>query len=415
MGPSAARAQVFGALGTRGEGPGFKVGHSLVLHPGFALIAGHDSNILYSNAADPDVMGPYIALRPMLDLATRPPDRGGNAPHTLDFRLHIGGSFRFYMTGDQQFNKQHITEDLDASLLLTLFPFGNWVFDIYDNYGRLSTPPYFRILRPGNVNTDRNDLGLRLRWRPGGRRLEVSLQYQFGLYAFEPDPVSSLFADKNYLSNDIQLRISWKFFPKTSIYLNFQETIYTYFNRGQATPADNYPFRAVFGLMGLITPKLTVNINAGYANGFYAYGPSPENATVLASGTWSPTLRTQLSLVYNHDFNVSLVGSYQDLDRIQLTLSQMIWRILGTLRVAWEERRYQGNLQPDGVVNGRTDDLLLLHLDFSFPIKPWLFVAVGDDVELNFSNCRFIINGAPSAVACDYKRNDFWGRLTVTY
>lgn len=413
--PSVASAQVAGAFGTRAEGPGFKIGDSFVIHPGLAVIGGYDSNMLYSNSEDPRIFGPYIALRPMLDLATLSPQRGGNTPRTLEFRLHLGAAVRFLITGDQQFNKDHIGADIDAGTLLTLFPMGKWTFDLYDNYTRLSSPPYFRILRNDNLNTDVNTLGLRLRWRPGGQRLELGFTYEFGVYAFESNTVGQLFTDKNYLSNNMQLRVSWKFFPKTAIYISAQETIYTYIDQGTATPSNSFPLRIVFGLNGLITPKLTVDINAGYANGFYVSGPSPQNASVTVNGTWSPTLRTSLGLTYNHDFSVSLIGSYYNLDRLMIFYNQMIWRIYGSLRAGWEQQRFEGNLTLDGMDNGRVDNVVYARLELNLPIRDWFLIGIGDQVDLNFSNCKFIINGAPSSVACNYVRNDFWGRLTVMY
>jgi hypothetical protein len=160
------------------------------------------------------------------------------------------------------------------------------------------------------------------------------------------------------------------------------------------------------------------------------YPPQPQDAIVLVSGVWKPTMMTTLGLGYTHDFSVALVGQYYNLDRIQLTFSQLLWRIVATLRGGWEERRYEGDMTAEGLLNGsrdasgkllypnRVDDLVLLHLDLNLPIRNWFVVGVGDDVEMNFSNCKSGVTSLGTAVAaipCDYKRNDVWGRLTVTY
>lgn len=409
----------------RAEGPGFKLGDALVLHPGLGVIAGWDSNVLYSPSNQPDIQAAYIALRPVVDLATLSLQRGGNEPHFIDFRLHLGANFRFLIS-DQgaAFNQQHISADVDSSAAITFNPFGNITFDLFDNYVRSSVPPYFAVNQPGNLNQDWNTLGARLRWRPGGRRLEASLLYQFGVFAFEPDAVSSQFANKNYLSNDFKLNVSWKFFPKTALYIEVDETIYTYYNHQFATPPDSYPFRAVLGLRGLITPTLTVNLNGGYGYGFVQYTaangcaaapqlcPQPSTAMVTVEGSWKPLLTTAVGIGYHHDFNVSLIGSYYDLDTIWLAFTQQVWRVVGSLRGQWEERRFQGNLLLDGQNIGRQDDLLTFHLDLSLPIRDWLSVTLGDDVQINISNCQ---PNVPSPLACDYKRNDLWLKILAQY
>jgi len=122
---------------------------------------------------------------------------------------------------------------------------------------------------------------------------------------------------------------------------------------------------------------------------------------------------------------VGLIGSYFDYDTLYFTFSQQIWRILGNLRFAWEERRFQGDLNPDNMVNNnggnpdmgasRTDDLLTFHLDLNYPIRNWLVVSLGDDVQINLSNCAFRLNGNPTAIPCDYKRNDVWLKIAVAY
>src|SRR5262245_33150481 len=101
----AALALVAGPGAARAEGPGIKLGESLVLHPGFGLLAGYDSNVLYSASNEPVTGAFYIGLRPVVDLSTLSLQRGGGSDaRTLDFRLHLGSSMRFLITGREQFD-----------------------------------------------------------------------------------------------------------------------------------------------------------------------------------------------------------------------------------------------------------------------------------------------------------------------
>jgi hypothetical protein len=337
------------------EGPGIKLGEALVLHPGVALGLGYDTNLFYSSdtPGDPATGVAYIAVRPAVDLATLSAQRGGGTPHTLDFRLHMGADVRALLSGDSSVN-QHWSVNLESGMVLALFPFGNYALDLFNNYVRSSVPPYNVTRTSDNINSDQNQLGLRLKLRPGGQRLEIAVQYMFAFYLFE----GGLFSDKNDLINSFQLRVSWKFFPKTALYLQASEDINSYITQGGATPPTAFPFRVVLGVIGLITAKLSVNANIGYANSFTQSNANQPNAASynmvigLIEGTWKPTLTTSVSLGYRHDFVQALIGTFYEL------------------------------------------------------------ISVGDDLEKNFSNCVLL---GPTPVPCSYFRDDVWLRLGVAY
>src|SRR5262249_16420610 len=139
---------------------------------------------------------------------------------------------------------------------------------------------------PFNLDRDTNELGVRFRLAPGGQRLITDLSYAFGLDFFEV----KILQDFNVLYHKLDLRASWKFFPKTALYLDANETIYQYQNRVNFDHPNSFPFRIVLGVMGLITAKLSVNAYAGYGNGFYASGPSPNTGVGGLSFVWKPTI-----------------------------------------------------------------------------------------------------------------------------
>src|SRR5262245_7147969 len=129
------------AAPARAEGPGIKLGEALVLHPGIYLGGGYDSNVFFSSGAptDPIQGAGYLNVRPHVDLATLSLQRGGDTPHMLDFRLHLGATFRFFPTSDTNLNT-HWGADVDSGFALSLFPFGNYSFDLFDNFVRSSVP-----------------------------------------------------------------------------------------------------------------------------------------------------------------------------------------------------------------------------------------------------------------------------------
>src|SRR5262245_16570900 len=175
-------ALLLAAASARAEGPGLKVSDSLVLHLGIGVGAGFDSNVFYStgNIDDPATRAFYINVRPSVDLATLSLQRGGGQPHNIDFRLHVGADVRALASPDPNVYR-HWGVGVDAGFALSIFPMGAYSVDLFDTFTRTSQPPYRSVNVPGetdnNLNWDQNQLGLRLRVRPGGRRLEIGGQY----------------------------------------------------------------------------------------------------------------------------------------------------------------------------------------------------------------------------------------------
>jgi hypothetical protein len=409
----------------RAEGPGVKISDSLVLHPGISLAGGYDDNAFYSSSDLVRTGVWYLTVRPAIDISTMSAQRGGSASRTLDFRFHVGAPLRFLLSSSSEITG-HYSIGVDSGLQLTIFPMGEWSVDIFDNFVRTSDPPYavvqglFLNTQGHNIDRDNNQAGLRIRWRPGGKRFETALQYTNIFDYFEPtSPIQVKTAD----INDITLRLKWNFFPKTALYINASETITTYLNQGGiATPPAAYPFRIVVGLIGLITTKFEVNANVGYGNSFTQNQPAVGNFPAVQNASyslpvglvdlkWTPTMTTAFSLGYRHDFSQALIGTYYDLDSVWLAFNQMLWKFNLGLRAAYEHRIFHGDLSRDGIIsNGRADDLIVAHAELSFPIKDYLFIGLGYDFSKNFSTCQLQGGGF-----CDYLRNDAWLRLSLAY
>src|SRR5512137_3051354 len=79
------------------EGPGIKLGESLVFHPGIDIEGRYDSNALYT---DSNIQGAgYMRFIGHLDLASLPPQRrtdgeGNVAPPKVELRVKAALSYR---------------------------------------------------------------------------------------------------------------------------------------------------------------------------------------------------------------------------------------------------------------------------------------------------------------------------------
>jgi hypothetical protein len=393
------------------EGPGIKFGDRWVLHLGLGAQVGYDSNLFFTAS---NTTGAFLfTLLPSLDLATR----GTGAPHKLDFRLHAGMDYNEFLTGDSNIS-QHRSFGVQASVLATIMPGYKVSLDLLDNYVRTSQLPYGSTGTPQtfNINRDTNQVGFRLRIRPGGGRLELMISYVFGLDFFEEQQ----FKDLDVMYHIMALRLSWKFFPKTALYLDASDTPYVYPHPGATNHPNSFPLRIILGVQGLITPKLTTSIYVGYGNGFYQYAatatstPNPNTGVAGISLIWKPFYSSTGSIGYHHDFVNSLLGSYYDLDSAFLSWTQGLWRFTGFVELNYSNIRYQGITDVSIMPTDRKDNLIVFNLRFDYPFKQWLTMSAGYTLSYNNASSKLAL-GPLGLIPADFLKHYVWLRLAVLY
>jgi len=411
---TSASAQDHGGGADLGGTNGIRLGQTWVLHLGIGIETGWDSNLFYE--ADTATTHPsnafYLRLTPGFNLTTRP--RQGQAPFQFDF--HGGLGYVEYLTTNAAI-QSHRQFNVDAGILAAFFQNSPYNFVLFDNYVRTTVPPY----SAGTTNFDRdtNQLGTRVNLSPGGGRLTFNVGYVFGIDYFENARLSDF--DLQYHRFD--LRASWRFFPKTALYLAADETINVYPHPGSGAHPDSYPLHVMLGMQGLITPKLTVNAWIGYGNGFYQWSAAimvphenPNTAIGGLSLTWKPTMLSTGTVGYQHDFQNSLLGAYYDEDMAYISWTQLVWRFTGFIRAQYTNMRFKG-VQPQQATTDGTDNNFMLNVRVDFPFKDWLIGSVGYDFYLNRSD-RMIINGGaatPATVPVDYTKHVVYLRLSFQY
>jgi hypothetical protein len=405
----------------RAEGPGIKLGDRLVLHLGLGAVFHYEDNIFLAKVDKTDAF--VFALTPSIDLLTR----GGGS---IDFRLHAGMTYNEYLASTKtgvtrDAIAQHRSFAVDAGASMTLFPRGKFNLTLFDNFVRTTQLPYTNL--PFNLDRDSNQLGFSLRVLPGGGRLVLTLGFVWALDFFEPSQLQAF----NLFSYGITLNVAWKFFPKTSLYLTASETIIQYRQHADFNRTDSYPFHVELGVMGLITPKLSVNAWVGYGNGFYAAGNSPNTAVGGLALTWKPSLLSIGSIGYRYDFANALLGAFYNSHQVYISWTQLIWRFTAFARLSYQNITYEEVPCPQGGVGGtctsimdpdpthfgsRTDNGLSFDLRLDYPFKPYLIGTVGYNLLYNTTNSPGLFGGPTVPIyPLGYTANDVWLQLLVLY
>jgi hypothetical protein len=291
-----------------------------------------------------------------------------------------------------------------------------WTLSLFNNFLRDVQPSYL----PGTTEftRDTEQAGGRLRWRPGGGRLEELLTYTFQYDHFENADLSA--ADS--IGNTIDLRTDFRFFPKTALFLDISQGFGHYLNSGNGK-FDSAPFRVLAGLQGLVTPKLTTLLAGGYGNGFYDVGPNPSGVVINAELGWlvGPFARGKIG--YIHDFANSLYGNYYDNDAGYATWQQQVGTFfLANLSWRLEHRSYHcapGTQSTaiqcyDATAGPRVDNWMGLQVDAHyFPIA-WFSAGAAYQVLTNISDFR-IPSGGSAGLDVSFVKQQILAILAVTY
>lgn len=226
-----------------------------------------------------------------------------------------------------------------------------------------------------------NEARLAVPIHPGGRALEITPKVNFAVELFDPllpgtipgcaditcNP--DLVRQMNYWNLNFGLNARWKFLPKTAITVDVQFDWRNYF-----VPSANrigQVFRAQAGLVGLISPRITVTALVGYGGDF-----ANRVNTVIANAEvgYIPTEQIKISAGYLRTVQpVPVYGTFGD-DRGYLNgrVGLLGGRLTFTLGGAFDNFTYYTT-----GASVRSDQLVSGQLGASFDVVSWFAVTLG--------------------------------------
>jgi hypothetical protein len=385
---------------------GIQVSDGVLLHVGAGAEAGYDTNVFYQ---DTNPVGSAIIRASLFgDLlnATRTGPAG-----KLMFDARAGIMYRRYTSSDSSLDGYKDAWMPTAGLSLSAGS-GQVGFGLADTYARIEEPPY----NPGQpaIIRDNNQASIEGRWAPGGGRLATMLRYTNMVDVFENNNYSYSNSDTNILMLDA----SWKWLPKTAIFVNFQQGYIFYLNTAAAEANQkfsSYPFQAIAGLRGLLTDRTSAVLSLGYANGFYSTGIS--TAGFLGSTyaelalTFRPTAVSRIVAGYRHSFENAIISAFSYNETAYLSYVQQIaGRVALDLSGRYVYKDYQGYFV-NGMLTPRNDNLFQVGASLDYFLRNWVYAGVGYSLLANTSSLQPQV-GVP---ALNYVKQQMFVRLGVTY
>jgi hypothetical protein len=344
------------------EENGLKVGSGR-LHPSFEVTGEYDSRVKVGVGSTSGVGGFVLHLRPGIDF------ENGSKATILSLRATGDGNLYTGLVNRGNRNLSYFGGDL--ALSLDMNPKGAVGFVLEDHLAYSDRNSAISL--GTGYRSVSNSVSARLPIRPGGKALEIVPSYTLQLEAFvavltsaEVDP-----KDLNYFSHKPELQAKWRFLPKTAVIVDVSADFRQYMAASGGNLIGLYS-RA--GLSGLITPKLSLVVNAGYGRTLV----SPLNifSSVIGQAELSfiPNTFTRLKLGYVRTF---------------LPVPQKVWfednrayaggsMLLGG-RLLFD---FSGSFDYVRFADGSADFVVLLDLGLRGRITEWLEVGGGYTLEV---------------------------------
>lgn len=239
----------------------------------------------------------------------------------------------------------------------------------------------------------RNSARIGVDIRPGGRALEFGVSYGFDLSWYDANQAVVVNSQAlSAYSHLIHAQGLWHFFPKTAATLEIDEQITRYpnANSGGGVTAtgistnvpevDTNPFKIRVGLVGLLTEKLIVRLNAGYANTFTSganAAASSNEQTVIGTAqlTFKPTELITFAGGFIRDVSPVTLYAYFDYDRVFLEYQHFLFaRFILALRATYEYETF--GKSPFAGLAARHDNVVRGEARFSYQARRWLTASI---------------------------------------
>lgn len=386
------------------SGPGVKIGEGTVFHPQVGVETGVVSNVFYQDAK-PVTAG---LLRILAEVGTGSlPSQRLNIRSTANTDVAEGndqeytsgstGSFQYsaniYAAYDQYLStNDSVTRQggLSGGVLLRgiVNPQRPLQFAFQEHFERLIRATNFESR--DDTDRDVNVLALRLNYFPAGRSLGGYLYYQNVIDVFESQ--NQQFA--NRLQNQVGLRLNWQWLPMTRVFADVSAGYNT--GIGDSEKVDSYPLAAIAGIQTAITVNTTVNAHVGYANGFYASGPSYSaiDAGVMFGYRYSPLGRVTALYSYSHQDSIN-ANFYRD-HLVQASIEQYLVPFVVFARPELRVRQYEGTIVMGTNGNTRNDLIVGATVGMRYSFRDWIAATL--DYQLSVVNTDFLYNAGGGTV-----------------
>jgi len=403
-------------VGTPAGDIGVKLSDTNILHVGVAAEGGYDTNVFYNDqttATNPNGPQSSAVVRVIPSFIITNTGRDGTERSAVVYTLGANLTYREYINDNQNIRNQRA---FIPTAVGTLALNGSKMrLSLGDGFSRVEEAPYFE--GGETIKRDVNQATAGLSVSPDGGRLTFGLRYANALDYFE-----SGYKYASTMTHDGMLDLSWKWLPKTALFLQGGTTFIHFLNPSISMDAAGQPLspredsiqvRALTGIRGLITPKVTTTLSVGYATAFYdnnSKNPSGvSNFSGLLDVGYMPALQSRLGLTLQTGFrNSPVIGNYYQVESATFSASQGLGRLSVGAHGSVEYRSYQ-NYVLMGMEIPRKDLLFGVGGAVDYFIQRWFYAGA----TYQLSMARQYDDNTGTAVP--FTKHQIFARLGIAY
>jgi hypothetical protein len=265
------------------------------------------------------------------------------------------------------------------------------------------------------LNRVNNQLRAGVGWTPGGGTLQMRLGYSFGFIKYiDFQQLNGIIGrgELDTMSHGAQLRIDYRFLPKTGVFANITGAFQNYpFTNTQGFAV---PVGITIGVQGNVLPKVAGLASLGYSNPltFDAGGGLGTAALIGVVGQleaqWAPTPMTGISGGFQRKFEPIALYGYVGSSRFYGAFNQtLLGRFTFSANAGYSifEFGAEQSSQPltDAVI-GRLDGHLDAGLQASYFFFDWFSVGISNVTDWRVTNANDVSSGVPENLG--YVRNE---------
>ncbi len=406
---AAALSVYLGLAAAKAQENGVKVGEGR-LHTQVQAESHHVYNPGYTDAAGAksDVCG---IIRPKLAYELR----GDQMDVDLDANLELRG----YLGYQDAATRELSTAAGGLTAQLNVNPLGD--------VGLLIAERLTRAADAANQSTSArllhvlNSTTFTLRYKPGGGALLFDAGYGL-LYDYYDRSGNGVITPENLdaLRQMPTLKTSWKFLPRTALFLEASGDLATYpasrpdYNRGVKI------LTAQAGATGSVTGKVSALVKAGYGDTFIDTPDNYRAAIGQVELTFEISATAKLRAGLLRTVQPATLYKFYGLMRGYLGYEHMLFGNTAVqLKLRYDDLRF-GNAEWNVRANGRVDGSLAGEVSIERRFRDWLSVTVSDTFDVRTSNFSFTAtpDGQPGTMAkseTSYMFNDIFLRIAFLY
>ncbi len=373
------------------------------LHPSLDLELAYDTNPGYYPNSNPDKSGDML-LRIHPGITILYPSEAVSVDITGD----VGYDWYFGIGNKLSRNLSSVVANADLNVGFN--PKGQISFFIEDLLSRSGDPRYTTLT--GKFNRTDNEAKAHLQFKPGSQALMFDLAYGFFFDLFDDFREYSSYAHRIYFS------AKWKFLPKTALIVDADADLRRYLDKysypdgtGGTKNIRNIDIngvRAYVGLLGQITPMLSLMVKVGYGNTLLSkpanYPGSNFSSAVGQAEIDFKMETTFLQAGYLRNFQPVMFFAYFGQDRLYVKFMQQIaGKFSIEANVGFDFLNYGKDIAN---YKGRYDNFLAGNLILDYNILDWLNVGLRYDFQQLFSNYKQPISSTLSSpVGVEYNKH----------